>query len=203
MLIAAQQKYTESICIGADGFCFTRHDGRRYIAVRSPYTAVPISKDSEASPQINEGIFRSIFTSKGELVVKSERIESLQTEIVFGISGELEHIASEKYSDAELHSHIYSFLTEEYDKGTLSAVWLDEGYGFDIFAIRDGRLLLLNAIRMNEPYKIAYYILKVWKEVGFRTAEDKIRLYGFDKGPVSAVIRNIKLMTGDNTVCVL
>lgn len=203
MLVANRQKYTESICIGADGFCFTLPDGRRSIAVRSPYTAIPYCRNCDNDPQIAGSIFHAIFASDRGLVVRIEHIEPLQTDIVFGVTGELENIVSEKYPEAEVHSHIYSFLAEEYGKGTLSAVWQDEEYGFDIFAIRNGQLLLLNAIRMNDPYKIAYYILKVWKEVGFRTGENEIRLYGFGEGPVSTVIRNLKLMTGDNTVCVL
>lgn len=203
MLAANSKLYTESICIGADGFCFTRPDGSRTIAVRSPYTAVPCVSDSVTDRETAESIFRGIFPSVEELDVKIDHVGLLRTDIIFGISRELADTLRVNYPDAEVHSHICSFLTEQFDKGTVVAVWQGEEYGFDIFAVRDGRLQLLNVIRMNEPYQISYYILKVWKEVGFKAGENEIRLYGFSEGPVSAVIRNLKLMTGDSSVCVL
>lgn len=196
------EQYKESIRINADGFCFTLPDGSRRAVIRAPFTTIPYSADFELKEDEREALFSMVFPSVKDVTILTEHVQEFGITILSGIKKEIEARLASDFEGAVVMSHIHHILTESFEwKGRLiTAIRQDDG--IDVIATDNNRILFLNTLRTSQPYEAVYYIIKVWKESGFRSGDACIRLAGL-KDTDDGLLRNLRLMTGENSVCVL
>ncbi len=196
------EQYKESIRINADGFCFTLPDGSRRAVIHALFTTIPYSADSELKEEERKALFSMVFPSVKDVSILTEHVQEFGITILSGIKQEMATRLASYFDDAVVMSHIHHILTESYEwKGKLITV-IRQDDGIDVIATDSNRILFLNTLRTSQPYEAAYYIIKVWKEFGFRSGDACIRLAGL-KDTDESLLRNLRLMTGENSVCVL
>ena len=194
-------KNMESICNSADGFCFSPHpDNRGIIHVYGPMTVIPYSSDLN-SEQLRK-LFQIVYPTYDSMEIVADNVPGYDATILTGLTKEISEIISSQFPCAPLHSHLHDIL-QEIRKLSYSVIYAVRRESVtDIVAAGNGRIFFLNTIHMKDPYETVYYVVKVWKELGFRLEMDRIWLSGFGDCNEN-FIRNITLMTGENAICVL
>lgn len=198
----SENNSSESICSNADGFCFTSaSEGVQEIIVSGPVTAIPAELVPDISAEEAGQLFRIVYPYSPELSVFTELIPELHTGILTGISaGAATAIAA--HPELSVHSFLTNMLHRMNRAGNgILAVIMGEGRT-DIAATKGDRLLFLNTFHDRERFGTLYHILKVWKHVSFHPAHDSIWIAGCTD-PDGDMLRNLKLMTGEKTICVL
>ena len=186
-------KDMESIRSNADGFSFINPDsnGSDYAVVCGPITAVPTSLFPDISEDEAHRLFRIVYPKLAAYTVYTDVIPELDVTILTGIN---------EPTELPVKSHMYKILSEmsHCRRGVLAAV--SRSGMLDIAAVRNSRLLLLNTVRNEDSYTNLYYIVKTWKELGFKSGIDDIKLFGADLGN-QAFIDRLRLMTGVIALC--
>lgn len=195
--IPFDKEYTESICIGADGFCFQAGDGTVRTVIVGPWTTIPDCSLSQTDMEI---LFRKVFPDRKDLSVVLDRIPELDIALLCGAeSTTLQEIRS-RYPDAAIHSHMYHILNDTRYRGRNRIALFRIDGGFETAAICDGKAAFMNTIHSTDTYRSAYTIARVWKELGFNQSSACITTYGIESD--SNIIRTLKQLTGEETVCV-
>lgn len=195
MFRSIQHNHRESIRLGADGFCFFLPDGTERVVLEGPVTAVPLTMADEAE---RECCYRTVFEEMRDCKVFADRIEGLDMLLLCGVAEGTARLIETEHAEAvvtcRLHDLIAGLAGREC--GTLAAKVLDKRV--DIVAVRGGRLLYLNCVARDDDFRIEYYIVKVWKEFGFKGSSDRLQMSGLDD---KGILNNIGLMTGVEVEC--
>lgn len=191
-----REEYTKSICVGADGFCFTMPDGSRRKAIRGPFTIIP---GINISQEDAETIFRAVFPDAYEKAVLTDVVSKFRSTLVYG--ADKTTLEMPDFGHDGVHSHLWHFIESIGNQSGRTICVLRNDDASDILAFDENRIVYLNTLYTQEPYNLLYCISRVWKDNGFKSSTDRICLYGFDAE--SSIIRNLKQLTGEDTICVL
>lgn len=195
-------QYRESIRIGADGFCFTLPGGERTIVVQGPCTAIPFLPEACTAEQAAI-LYNTVFPSDGKVKVLTDIFQQFKVTLAFGVECATAGIIDKEYGGIPVRSHFSLYLDRICRSPQATLLVARRGGTIDAVAADAQRLLYLNSIETPQAdYEVLYYILNVWKAAGLKSGSARIELQGFDDNDTS-IIRNLKLMTGENTVCVL
>lgn len=196
----APEQYTESICLGTDGFCFTLPDGSRRIILHScSVSPIPLDffTDNDAGM-----LHHTVFPDSDGQEVLTDTVTGLRTAITFSAPSELMERIRAEYNGIPVFSSWHTILEEMAAQPYGVIHVLFSGSGFGIACTKDRKLLALKQMTSPDSYRLLYTVLKIWNDASFTSAADKVVLSGIGQVSDGNFLRNLKSMLGEETVCV-
>lgn len=155
-----------------------RYSEIRVIVATADFTTIPAEYDNKAG---YESIYRSCFpqTAPGTQIIANS-LTAQGVTVLFAIDSELYKRVLEAgditfYTPASILLGYIASQSIEQERYLLA--YLHKGKSL-LLSIDEGRLMLSNSFKSENPYDQTYYLLSIWQEQGFCQNEDTLYLCG-------------------------
>ena len=134
-------------------------------------------------------------TSHPNIYIDYNLLEHKKIVVIFGVNKTLYHFLSEHFNQPRFFAQdtpLLAYFAQKSKEGTSKKLFVHlENKNLHVFSFNKGKLQLTNTFKAEEVGNQIYYILYIWKQMGYSQKEDQLILSGqvTDKDTLVELIR--------------
>lgn len=152
---------------------------RAMALIDSPVLMIPVDEFNEAQ---KESLYRHAITGKQDEAVMSMVLPSLNAVAVYSVNKDLKLVIDDHFNDVRF-THVCASVWNHLYRRSFTGVRMKLYAYFhdkrmDVFSFQQNRFKFTNSFDTDLVADAVYFILNVWKQLGFDTKRDELHLVG-------------------------